>query len=46
MIDPLSIRVVVSGAIFWNGYEWVVSYTALYDILEYIFTSEDLIRVG
>ena len=46
MIDPLSIKIVIPGAIFWNGHEWVVSYTALVDILEYIFTSEDLIRVG
>lgn len=46
MIDPLSIKVVVPGAVFWNAYEWVVSYTLLYEILDYIFTSEDLVRVG
>ena len=46
MLDPLSIKVVVPVAVFWNAYEWVVSYTLLYEILDYIFTSEDLVRVG
>lgn len=46
MIDPCSIKIVIPGAVFWNGYEWVISYVLLTEILDFVLSSADLVRVG